>query len=262
MHRIIFLLVALCSMQFLIAQSDTSDDSETQEATVTSDKERTLSNSPQSNQLNDAMVNLGQSSSTMVQRFDQRYQGVKGSPYWPEQWTKGSLMMKNEKWVKDVKIKYNSYSDQVVILLDGIEKAMINNMVPAFEINVEGKNYKFERIAREVAPPLIAHEYYQVIYKSDRISFYFQPRKKLIKADYEGAYKTGNPYDEFQDDLHYFIGKNDSRLKRIKLNKRAVLKAMEDRKSEVKAFMKENKIVLNQPTDLIPVLKFYNQIES
>lgn len=212
---------------------------------------------PEGNQVYENMQSLV--SGNVVQTFDNRYQGIKGSPFWDDSWNPGSVKLESGDWVINIPLKYNSYEGQLVAWIDGQKKTVAPTFIPEFEIKYGKRIYKFQ--VRKLVPPksLVPHSYYQVLYEGET-SLYFQPRKKLIEADYEGAYKVGNPYDEFKDAPYFFISKNGLTLEEIKMSKRSVLKVFQDKKDKLKPFIKKNKLKFNEPEDLRAVVEYYDRL--
>src|SRR4030043_62529 len=75
----------------------------------------------------------------------------------------------------------------------------------------------------------------QILYNGET-RLLLKHKKQFIKADYQGAYSTGNKYDEYLDDKDYYLVKDDGVYRKIKLNKKSVLSALEDSRAALKEY--------------------------
>ena len=53
--------------------------------------------------------------SGVVRKFDNRYEGVKGTPFYIDAWSKGAIILENDQRIDNVQLKYNVYEDELII---------------------------------------------------------------------------------------------------------------------------------------------------
>ena len=101
----------------------------------------------------------------------------------------------------------------------------------------------------------------RVIYDG-RTKLVLKYNKTFIRANYKGAYATGNKYDEYTDDYQYYIMKNTNTPVKIKLSKKSVVKALSDNEENVRAYLGEHQLNLNNEDDVAELVKFYDSISD
>ena len=139
-----------------------------------------------------------------IATFDNRYEGVKGSPFLFDEWLPGILYLDfengNKSEVREIKIKLDVFkqfvyanpngSNQVLQLDKDIEKVKIfqeDDTLTYYMQNVNGKLKVTERLTMN--EPLLIKAYHKV----------------FREADYQGGYSADRKYDEYKSDDNLFI---------------------------------------------------------
>jgi len=73
------------------------------------------------------------------------------------------------------------------------------------------------------------HKFFQVL-KEGKYQLIKVPIKKLIAADYKGAYSADRRYDEYATFYRYYIMNPDSSINQIQLTKKSLIKLFPDKK--------------------------------
>lgn len=216
----------------------------------------------------DAQTNLNSLGSNdpngVVRNFDARYQGVTGSPFLFNQWYAGTVMLNNGKVFTNVPLKIDLYSsevmakrpagDSIIIQANAIQQVLLTEAS-------NGKKYtfkKFSSIKNEKPEP--KDSYVDVIFEG-KYTFMAERKKKLIKANYKGAYSTGQPYDEFIDETIYYIQKPDKKsIQRVKLNRKAILNEFTSHQDKLQAFITKENIDFKNEQDIVKLFQYHNSL--
>ncbi|WP_299757018.1 hypothetical protein [uncultured Pontibacter sp.] len=198
--------------------------------------------------------------STPVQLFDNRYEGVKGSPYFLENWGKGSITVNNVT-VEGVQLKYNVFKNLLLYInAKGQPYETSLNGIHQFEIqdSLTSQKYVFKRL-----PPLgatdteLAHRLVLSLYEGQQLKLVMVPTKVFLKANYRGAYSAHKAHDEIRDEaVFYLIGPDDA-VSKVKLNKKNLLKALPGKQEQVQEFMAKQQVDANTAEGWKKVLAYY-----
>ncbi|GAB3518053.1 hypothetical protein [Emticicia fontis] len=225
----------------------------------------------QENKMQDAMVfnNLPNSDGTpgrtqnTLAAYDTRYEGVKGSRYFIDEWLTGQLVFvkENTKAPKSVPLKYDTNKKEVLFKRSVGDSIIVNPaQITGFIINDAAHNIsypfvKFEGLKTEGGTVPVA--YLMVLYKN-KTSLLKYVSKMMQKANYSGAFSVDRRYDEYLDNSEFFIQKPDGSLSRAKLKKSSVVKALSDKEEQIEAYIKKENISFKNEYDLARVVDYYN----
>lgn len=194
--------------------------------------------------------------------MDELYEGVRGTPYLYDQWKPGNIYLNDNTLIKNVNIKFNIYTDELMYLNSSSGDSLIidRTMINKFEI-IDDLTDDIILLEEINTKPVKSSKktFVKVIYegKSKLILKYI---KSFTKANYKGAYATGNKYDEYNDDQQYFIFIDENNPVKIKLNKKSVIKALAVKEDEVKVFINERNLSLNNENEVAELLEYYDSI--
>jgi hypothetical protein len=210
----------------------------------------------------DAQINLNNvgtaGTSGVVRTYDNRYDGVRNSPYLLDPWLKGDLLLANGQKYEQVSLKLNTHQDELVFRRSGGDSVIFNRKnVAQFELaDAAGQKLAFRCWQPEGTDQ---PGYYQVLAQG-KYSLFVRHRKTLLKADFKGAYSSGRTYDEFVDEKTYYLalpGRPNSLIK-LKPGPKALLKALQDDGSLAQFAQKEG-LDLKKEADMAKLLAFANQ---
>lgn len=166
-----------------------------------------------------------------------------------DKWMKTDIII-NDILFKDEKIKYDIYNDDILVNYNNKRIIILNhNNIDRFTVFNDNEEFCFENLHDKYE----LEGYFQVLYDGT-IKLYKKWKKKRAQFAVEAR------YDEFQPD-HKLILLRDSIPYVIK-NKRDILKLMNDRKADIKNFIKhENiRIDVSRPENLIPLMKYIDTL--
>lgn len=210
---------------------------------------------------------LGQTGNQgIVRTFDNRYEGVRGTPYLFNDWVKGAVILRDSTMIDDVFLQYDAYQGELLAKRNNKEAITIDkNQVRGFRIGKPGiKNFSHFSKAQyldefQEAEP---EQFVQILYDGPS-ALYALHKKGLIKANYKGAYSAGKAYDEFtKTSTQYYLRSPEGIFVKVKPTKKDLLKIFSSDQKKVKEFIEKNNLVLEESTDLVKVAMFYDQLHS
>ena len=183
-----------------------------------------------------------------------RYYNIKGDPYLlSNDFITGSVTMNGQAFER-VKILYDIYDDEILTLTNRNIIIQLNKeMVDKFTINFPGVNsYYFRRITNEKKGG--PEGFVNILYEG-MVSLWI----KYLKLVEPRA--IDNKYDSFYQVHKIYV--NVDTITAQTRNKKQLIQLFEDRKQEVKDYIRKNKIKISgrQPESFIPVVEFYDRLK-
>ncbi|HOI48357.1 MAG TPA: hypothetical protein PK167_03575 [Prolixibacteraceae bacterium] len=195
-----------------------------------------------------------------IQTFDNRYEGVKGSPLLFDDWKKGAIILEGDEKAYKVDLNFDCQNNQILFRdQEGKTQAFRSEFIRSFLISDEtapDKAWFFvkDNLSRKKEPLFL-----QVVYNG-KTRLYQHLRKELKRADYQRAYSPDRRYDEFVWVNQLFLVKPDGTTEKIALNKRSVLSALSDKSNEISHFISKNGLKLEKVDELAAILAYYDTL--
>ena len=100
----------------------------------------------------------------------------------------------------------------------------------------------FKNVLLEKVPAIDSNRFYQVLVKGEKYSLYSLTQTSFIAANFftNGISSTGNMYDEFKDEVKYYVVTSDQKASEVPLKRKAVKKVFEAEKEKVTEFFREH----------------------
>jgi hypothetical protein len=149
-------------------------------------------------------------------------------------------------------VKYDIYNDELLTITDhGIILQLNKEMIDYFDMKYFGKVYLFKRLDADSINVLSG--YVNVLYDGS-ISLFVKYRKEILLLAVE------NKFDLFNQMQKIYL-KKDGEIILIN-SKRNFLNQLEDRKQQVRTFIKSNKIKITKknPESFQPVVEYYDKL--
>lgn len=207
---------------------------------------------------------VGAGPNGMVNTIDNRYEGLKGTPYFLPDWLKGQIEMTTGKNYTNVPLKFNAHKQQLMLLRTSPRNDSIiidANQVKRFTLaGTDGQTFLFDRLpTAKTNDQALKDGYFLVLYEGKntllkRIAKTFKP------ADYKNPYAIDVRYDAYQNAFSYYLLKPDQTLTKVKLSDKSIIDALGDRKDELKAFSKQENLLFKTDNDAILLLKKYDSL--
>ncbi len=188
--------------------------------------------------------------------FDNRYIGVRGTPYLTSDYVLGGLYLTSGKFYNNIKLKLDAYNDDLLYKTKKDEEILLNkSLIDYFILSpTEDSIRKFKLLH---TPDFPLGVYYEVLYDK-KSSFLVKHEKLLVKADYQKAINTNRTYDEFKDQQYYFVMRTgESEPSKVRLTKKAALDYLGN-DHRLSDYIKTHRLSMRFPKDWIDLLEYYD----
>ena len=181
------------------------------------------------------------------------YADIKGSPYFFEDFRKGSVITKNGKKYNG-EFRYDLYADQIEFKLDGDVYWIANPELMEY-IKIDDKLFVY--YDKDMTDSKNGF-YYQVLVMGE-CKLLYRKGINLKEAEPPKPYVDAKPATFIDRKPLYYIQKGIAYPQKVS-NKGDLLENLSDKKQEVSAFIKKNKISVNNKDELIDLIEFYNSL--
>ena len=217
-----------------------------------------------------ALANLGTGSNLAV-GFDNRYQGIKGNPYFLDLFVPGYVEIKSgntgkSEVFKDVRLKYDVFSNALQAVLPQTKDTIQFSTTPVISFSLEmpttGGAIVFKRFKEAQALDQNLREaFFAVLHESPdgKVALVKRISKKKIDANFKGPYSAGQTYDEIIDETQYYVVANGS-MQKVKLNRKSIVEALPNQADKLKAYIASQKLAMINEEDLVKVVSFYQSL--
>lgn len=226
-----------------------------------------VKNTPERQQILDEVGKSNNQSA--VQTFDDRYEGVRGTPFLSDRWASGTVMLRTGKVHDKVQLKYDVYQDELVVK-HPYDRAVTpdKRTITRFTLDSAQTGDSLHFVFVDYLPnsrSFPTNRFAQVLYgsftDSNTSTLLATHTKKLIKADYQGAYSADRRYDAFGPVMtSYYLIKPNGQTERFKPTKRAVRRLLKDKRKAIDEFMTVETIDPENPKDLARLIEYYDQL--
>jgi hypothetical protein len=176
-------------------------------------------------------------SGTTVKAFDNRYEGIKGTHMFLEDFKRGSVLLRTTLY-KKVLLNYDAVNDLVLIQRDLKTDAfeLRKDMVSEFTLSDNGEVFHFVRLVKDSNPS------YFLELLNGKTSIYCKSIKILQRTEIGGAYNNSdNTSDQFKMQNSFFTLK-DGELVEFTLSKKGLTKFFPEKEKQITAALKGKKI--------------------
>jgi len=183
---------------------------------------------------------------------------VNGIPFLKEDFQAGVLELNDGKKSIDVLLRYNIAKDAFEILHKN-DTLRLNRPFAVKYIYLDDKVFVFDPKLRKGVDR--KHNGYFELRVDDKLSLYIKRWKDLSFDSFVTNYQGGSGTKEYYYvDKIGFIGKNEKGKTFLIKSTKTLLANIDDHKSELKSFIKKNKIKIKKESDLIKVVEYYNSL--
>jgi hypothetical protein len=205
-------------------------------------------------QMQTNLDNLANSNYSAILAKDDRYEGVKGSPFLSDQWLTGKVHAVNGKVYENVDLKYDIYNQEIYYRNPKNNLVTILNTfeISEFKLDVEEKERKFIRFNEKTIDPGLAGRFFEVV-ADGKVKLLKLHLAIFKKASYQGAYAAGNRYDEFQPQSELWIYREDKAPDKLKKNAKKLAEWFDS--DQVLDYIKIEKTDLSDEESLIELFQ-------
>lgn len=177
---------------------------------------------------------------------------IKGDQFlFSPEFLRGSVSIDSRKY-KGIKLKYDIFNDEIITINDrGVLLQLNKEMIDSFSLSFNSHEYYFKKISPDTLGLLKG---FVNILHDGGTGLYVKYSKEILPLAAE------NKYDLFNQVVRTYLVK-DGKAYRI-TNRNGFLKQLDDRKTEIHNYIRNNKIKLSkrEPDSFIPVVEFYDKI--
>jgi len=181
------------------------------------------------------------------------YTGVKGNAYFlTNEYLTGDITF-NGRLFRERTLRYDLYNDEIILWINSSNVIILNKeMVGEFTVNYMDKRYRVVNMGTDTAGILSG---YVNVYYEGPTALYVKYRKQIEML------AVDNKYDLFVQSHRIYVKKNGDIVQVS--GRKALLKLLSDRKTELKNYIKQNKllIVKSEPQTFIPLLQYYDSLD-
>jgi hypothetical protein len=207
------------------------------------------------------LEDLGRSNNLgMVWSYDDRYEGVKGSPYYSEEWCEATIGY-NNKVVDKIVAKYNVYENVIIYRnSEGKIFKLEPNNINSFTLkdSLTQRMLTFKKADNLQAMP--ANRFVLQVYDGKRVQLILLPEKIKFKADYKASYSSGRKFDEIKDVKTYYFISGLGPHQKVKLTKKSLLQLLADKKNIIEPYLQKENIDAGSEEGWIKVLAYYETL--
>lgn len=209
------------------------------------------------NQLNS--LNNNGNTNTQIRLVDNRYEGLRGTPYLVPAWSKGEIELTTGKVYASVPMKFDASNQNLVVLRPPANDSIIvyANQIKRFAFqDTEGNTFLYRRYPDlKTDNAALKNGYFQVLY-AGKNTLLKQVTKTIRRADYRQPYSPGVAYDSYQEDVAYYLLRPDNTLAKVKRSRKSLLDTVGGDQGALKAFADREKLSFKTDDDMAKLIKF------
>ncbi len=195
-----------------------------------------------------------------AQGFDNRYEGVKGTPYWFEEWRLGRIkFVKQDTFSTLIPLTIDAARQMVLVKLQNgsigeMSATYVKGVVVSHTGQQPGQEFAVYPEGEVEGIKSVRLRFYEVLHPGD-FSLLKSVHKHFRKANFQGAYASGERYDEFLTEEKYWLCLPNKPYVKVSLKRKEIEKALADYQSQIAEIVKTQKLNLNNEEDIVQLLR-------
>jgi len=205
-------------------------------------------------------IDMVQLSRNMLITYNMGYDEIRGTPYLFEEFHNGTFYFTNRTKITGLQINYDCTKREILFAWEGKNYSTGRDDIEYFTISPDQTDriFLFKRV---FLPQAKEREYLEILYDPHSI-LYKRYLKEYKEAEVKSPYHINRDYNEYVDNIEYYVKLEGNDIQFVKLQKKAVLKIFPGNTDRLEQFMKEENINLKDETDLVRLLKFYDSLKE
>lgn len=187
----------------------------------------------------------------------------KDSPFLYNQWKKGYLIINNSIIFSQEKIHFDLETGQLIVSSNTEKSVLIEGeSLTGFVIDKDENTSRriFIKVNKETFENFdIKRDFYEMVYNEDTTDFLIKDVKKYVLGLSKNKGYQSNSF-EYKKRTNYYIKNNSGKYVETRLNKKNILKVLNDKSSEIKAFVASNKTNFKKEHDVVDLLNYYHTL--
>ena len=191
--------------------------------------------------------------------YDEEYHSPEGSPYLNKEFAPAKI---NE--IRETKlVRFDAYEGRIEVMANAAQVIILNNS-EIFRVSLlDGSDRIFETHGYIDEKGNSKHSFFEKLESRDEFKLYLKEKVKYFKSKKAQAYKAGEPAQFRKVKGTYYIidfKSNSGKLIGIPQSKKEFVAFFGKHSKDIKNFMKDNKIKINNKEDLLKVFDFYFEL--
>lgn len=181
---------------------------------------------------------------------------IEGSPYYNEEFIPGNIYYVN-KIYGNYPMRYNAFSDEVEIMRTGSKTMESVYKSMSLSCDIDGEKFIYAKYRNQKG---IVQEGYLNRLNSSQKYILYEKKSKIYKEGKKAATSMHPSYPpKFEDKHEYFLSADNEFPVYFKPSKKELTELFgQDKASDIKAYIKQNKIKLTQREDLLKLIEYLN----
>lgn len=182
---------------------------------------------------------------------DRKYDETEGSPYLFENWNSAIVKLENGDRVTVESCKYDVFEDKIMFLQDDIPLYFSNpEDIDRFSLgSSEFINLKLKKNGG----------IYEILVEEIDFVLLKKFNCDIIKGKVSDGINQATK-DKFKLSFNYYLIRDNVELITLKTKEKHMLKLLNNKEVEIKAYVKENNLKFSKEEDLIEIFKFYSTL--
>ena len=191
---------------------------------------------------------------------------IEGSKYMLDNWSEGYVILSDSILSHQNNMHFDQMEGALILKSQGKGAFKVkDNNVTGFLIQGkrEYSKHYFAKINRSsFKTPPSTTKYYEVVNNLTKTNFLIKDVQKYVfdPNRSKGVGANNNFPSVYKEKTVYFLKNKDGKYVKTKLNKKAVLKNLSDKSSELKHFILSNKINFKNEHDVVKLLNHYHSL--
>ncbi len=189
---------------------------------------------------------------------DHRTVDTRGTPFFNEDFTNGSITFQNGQTTNVMPLRYNAYENNLQFMSGDHIYAVENNTVRSFELYATDGIIRFEKgyDARRLSP-----EDFVAVMADGKAKFMVKHTVNY-REDISG-YGQATQVEEYSPSREYYVKFGDGDVDRIRsLSERRVMRIFPSHEDELEQFASQNNIQFDNIMDLARLFNHYNSLQA
>jgi hypothetical protein len=211
--------------------------------------------------VNAQMTDVG-TSSRFIESMPMKKIDTKGSAYYSDHWSRGWITLKTGQTLDDKQLMYDIQHEILELKVDKSIYVVTTSGVSEFAWFDERTNedYQFVRSDKFTFDEKRAKvKTFCRVLEAGEIGLISLKEARLVKANYNQVLDVGERGDEIVRETNFYYVKNGQAIL-IPKGKKKFLELFEDKQTDVKKYMKANKLDNTTMSGLLNTIKYYKTI--
>ena len=207
----------------------------------------------------EAILGARMSSNVIVTR-DRTATEVQGHPYAHNVWAKGSFRTRMNNEYTDVDLKFDAYSNALVILYKADSLQVKADVVSEFDYVVGNQTYVFKNGFDTTLDRLTPQAYLMVL-SEGTWSIYKEVKKAYKKSNFDPTYFTGNRFDWYEDANRYIVKSPDGSFSELRPTRRNLIRLFGEKGRQMDQYIRQRGFDLENDAHLSHIFEFASSLE-